>query len=68
MKTRFTKSLRIETINEFKTCGWPDENRQPEEWPCQQLHGGKDAGVMDLEDSGGMCHHPECNPINKPLT
>jgi hypothetical protein len=49
-----------------ENCGWPDENREDDvsEWPCQQSQGGKDAAVMDLDDSGGMCHHPECNPKN----
>jgi hypothetical protein len=36
------------------------------EWPCQQLHGGRDASVMGQEDDGGMCQHPECDPVHAP--
>jgi len=29
-------------------------------WPCQNLHGGRPAGIYDNVD--GLCKHPECCP------
>ena len=45
------EELRIENVDEL------------DEWPCQQLCGGREAGIYDNID--GMCRHPECHPRNK---
>ena len=38
------------------------EMHYPDQWPCQQLYGGKDADTRDNVD--GLCKHPECHPRN----
>ena len=52
----------ISVVDGEAYCLWDDLS----EWPCQQLHGGRDAAVMDQEDNGGMCQHPECDPVHAP--
>ncbi len=54
-------STAINTIYFIHSDDWLEKmGNDLIEWPCQDFHGGRDAGIR----ADAMCKHPECHPRN----
>lgn len=55
------EASKVATV-EFKRLGIAIAGLDLDDWPCQDLYGGKGAAIYN--SINGKCKHPECHPAN----